>query len=532
MKAIGHFFKTIDDFLNVCVDYLDGRVRTGKFVGDIAYIIKNTTRSIYYLMRRLFAPVIRSKPALILLKFLNTFWLTLLKIPLFETLVSMLTVLIKIIVICYSEIFIVFAFTFTTSIILLNFFQTSIATFIITLIPVLLLDIFFVAALFYCIDRRVSGDHISIWHSFPVVFRHFITFGFPVITLSAIVLELLIIFSITSLFISYVFDLFQTPWSGSFLYWFIVIFIGSLLFVGIFFISIIMNQTFYAVLLDHIPFQQALNRGRRHVLDNITYYLFFYILLYLSCAIFIWKAVLSYLYLGLTIGLYSTIALSSFLGYLLRRKFPFDSLAYDVNLNINQKTYLFCLVLIFFGFINYLLVAVLLVKEYQPLLAFVQQQQNNIFATEDLKQFTNDGYGYTIDYPQRWSVYQWNKQSVTFYNNYTGTLTGGTWMTISVTQYKGSIFKKLYNANPGVLMNNSPSKDITTKVSNLVIQDYDAVNYTYIKSGYPYAQYETHYLIHKDTNVVDIAFLSLANDVSGYNSDLFQKIINSFRFDK
>ncbi|HWY79875.1 MAG TPA: PsbP-related protein [Candidatus Sulfotelmatobacter sp.] len=452
------------------------------------------------------------------------------KIPLFATVILLLGDMIKILITCYSEIFIVFALTFPTSILLLNWFQTSIITFLIALIPILLLNIFCISSLYYCIDRRETGDPVSIWKSFLVILRHFNSISFPLLTEAAIILETFVVFFIAALVVRYFFDFLHIFWSGSIIYWFIIIFLGASLFLSLFILSIIMCQAYFAVLLDHIPFQQALRHGRMRLQASLPYYLFYYILLALFSILFIWKAIIAYLYLGLTVGLFYAIALGVFLGFLLRRKFTLKFRTQEENLSSNQKTHYLFLIIILFGFINYLLIAFLLIKDYQQLLAFIQRQQNNFLASQSVKIYVDSFNGYSLSYPQGWNLYHWNTKSVTFYNNYTGTITGGTWMTINISAYTGNAFDQLIGASPGIIVYDPQSKNITTKISNTTVQGYEAVNYTLIKPGEPYTQYETHYLIHKNKTIYDIAFISLTNDVSEYNSTLFQNIINSVTF--
>ena len=103
-------------------------------------------------------------------------------------------------------------------------------------------------------------------------------------------------------------------------------------------------------------------------------------------------------------------------------------------------------------------------------------------------------------------------------------------MTITISPYEGSIFNELYSDAPGVVAKDPQNKDIITKVTNMTIQNYPTVNYLFTKPSIPYTNYETHYLIHKNNNVYDVSFTSVTNDVASYNSTLFTKIINSFKF--
>lgn len=529
MKSTGNFFKKINDFLNGCVAYIDERVRTGKFIDDIIYHHGRLSRFLAENSKKTNVTILHSKILFHLIRVSDVLWQALLKIPLFSFIISMLADTVKIIITCYSEIFIIFVLTFTTSIMLLNWFQTAIVFFFIAFIPILLFDIYCVSALYYFIDRREDKDKITLWESFLYTFRHFGFFSFPVITEAAIILEISIIYFIIGLFLSYVYDLFQLSWSGSLFYVFTIFFTGTFLLISIFIFLVIMHQIYFIVLLDHIPFQQALKLARSRLNTNPPYYLLFYLLLYLFCVIFAWKAILSYLYLGLTFGIFCTFSLGIFLGYLMRRRIHTRLSPNEYNLVTNQKIHLLFVIIIIFGIINYVLVAILGVQEYKPILAFVQQQQDDYLASQQIKQFTNDTYHYSLAYPQNWNVYQWDKKSITFYNNYTGTISGGTWMTITVSPYDAATFKPIYNSGPGVV-NETQSEEIKTKVSDFLMQGYEGVTYTIIRTGIPYTKYETHYLIHKDPFLYDIAFTSVTNDVSDYNSNLFQKIVNSFKF--
>lgn len=527
MKAI---IKTINAFLTACVDYSNNRIITGKFLGDSIEFTKSCSYLFSNAIKQFTITVHRSFLFMQGMKALLFLWHLLLKIPITAVIVTIITDAGKIFISFYSEIFIVFAFTFTSSILLLNFFQASLQIFFSALIPILLLDILFISALYLCIDSRESGTSISIWKSLIIVFRNYPSFSLPLLIESAISLEAIIVFFILALFFSYIFNFFQIPWGGSLLFWFVIIFTGSITAIGIFFMNLILQQTFFMVLLDNITFQQALKRSRRQVNTLFSYYLFFYVLFVLFSCILLGKAFFSYLYLGVTISLYCITTLGIFLGYLLRRAFPSIRSKYTLIMSGNQKIYIFSLILIFFGCINYFLLATLFIKEQQPIFTFFQQQQDNFLASQEVKKYTNSLYGYILEYPKQWSLYQWNKNSVTFYNNYTGSLTGGTWMTITVSSYKPDVFMPLFDANPGVTTNNLSPKTITTKVANLTVQGYRTVNYTKIKQELPYSRYETHYLIHKNNLLYDIAFVSVTNDVGNYNSTLFQKIINSFRF--
>jgi hypothetical protein len=528
MNPVILFFKKFDATLNACVDYFDYRIRTGKFIDDIKYynnqaqnLSLETGKKVYYDSKK-------SNNLYVLIHIFKFFFKILIKIPLLAVSVTFLYEAVTIGISCYAEIFIVFAFTFPLTILLLNLFQSDVIAFLICLIPILFLNIYCVSALYYFLFHKEKKGGISLWQSFRILAPRFYSLIFPALTQSAIIQESLLGFIISALFLSYLFELLNISWSGSFVYWFIIFSLLFILLIGIFVFSMIMYQTFFSVLLENLSFQLALKRSKNNVYSYLSFYSFFYFLFYIVFAFIIWKAAVLYLYLGVTIGLFSACTILTFLAFLLWNRFR-PQIATD-NEFTQPKTSSLFMVIILFGFINYLLLAILFVKEYQPFIVFVQQQENNFLASQDMKQYANNIYHYSLRYPQAWTIYEWNNTSTTFYNNYTGTISGGTWMTVTVSSFNSSTFVSLLNAEPGRVEKNGTTQDMRTKITNMSVQGYDTINYTLVKRQLPYTQYETHYLIHKGNLLYDIAFISLTNDVASYNSDLFQVIINSFQF--
>jgi len=528
MKAISNFFNGFNTFLNNCVSYVGSRIITGKFIEDIKFLITSfidfeinvCIKTFKYLSHVnfliKFAYVLRS---------LNYF---LLQIPFFSILYFFLIEIIKIIFYCYSELFIIFAITFPASILLLDWFQTSIIFFCIAFIPYILGNIICFSALYYCIYKRESGEKISLWESINFILRHIFPIFLPIIVYVSVVAECVAVYIFLALSLIFLFTILNLPWSNSFIYLFVVIFSGTLIFVSIFTLTLIIIQTYFTVLFDSLPFHVALKQSVKNIKKSIYWYIFLYIILLIFCTIFTWHAFLLHLYLGLSFGIYLTAVTSTFLGYLLRKKF-------SINTNVNsygysKKLYKTINIIIIFGLINYSLLSNLLIKEYQPVTTLIQTQQDNYLANQNINTYVNHMYGYSIQYPMNWSMYQWQNNSVTFYNNYTQTLSGGTWMTITINPSKGSNFTQLYDAIPGVVPNSQGTGDETTKITNMSIQGYHAVNYLQVHPNVPYTDYESHYVINKGLRIYDISFTSVTNDIGNYNSDLFTKIISSFQF--
>ncbi len=510
------------------MDYFDYRIKTGKFIDDIKFLCNLINNYFTTLGKKLYTDTKDSNIFIALLNLFKTLLNTLMKLPLFALIFSLFKETIRIVISCYAEIFIIFAFTFPLTILLLNLFQTYIIAFFIGLIPILLLNIYCISALFNFIKHKESGEKISLWHSFHMLTPRFSAIIYPVLTQTAIIQESFLGFIIVSVFLSYTFELLHLSWSNSFIFWFIILILGFILVVGLFIFSIITLQTFLTVLLENLSFQQAIKESQTIVFRSLPTFFILYLILYIAFAFFISKMVVLYLYLGATIGMYCACIGTTFLAYLLWEKFRLN--AVQPVIQTTQKPPFLVNVIIIFGFMNFILLAVFMINEYQPFINFVQQQEDNFLAAQQMRQYTNTTYGYSIQYPQAWTVYEWNEKSTTFYNNFTGTITGGTWMTITVSTYDYKGFQQLFTAAPGLVIEDGVTKDVTTKITNMSILGYDTVNYNFVKSTNTYPQYETHYLIHKGNLMYDIAFVSLSNDVSSYNSDLFQKIISSFQF--
>jgi hypothetical protein len=527
MNPVFIFFAKVDAFLNACVDYFDNRILTGKFIYDIKYYVDIVIHFFMQLGKNAYEDTKRTNVFFAMINLFVALWQMLMKIPLLAILFSFIGESVRLVISHYREIFIIFAFTFPLTILLLDLFQTTIVAFFIGLIPITLLNIYCIAALYYCIHHKEEGEYISLWHSFYILRHRLSEFIFPALIQTAIIQESFLGFIIAALFLSYAFELMNVPWENSIIYWFIVIIIGFILIIGIFILSMVMQQTFFGILLENFSFQQAFRHSRRVVFSSFPYYFFYYLFLYVFFAYMILKAAITYLYLGVTTGLYCGVIVTTLLAFLLWKKFRLKPLL--ATEKVATKPPLLFIIIIAFGFMNYILLSLFLIKEYQPLISFIQQQQDNYIASQGMKQYTDTVYGYSIAYPQIWTVYQWSDKSTTFYNNDTGTVTGGTWMTITVSTYNPAAFLPLFADEPGVVIENG-AKDITTKISNMSMQGFDTINYTFVKNQIPYPQYETHYLIHKGNLMYDIAFISLTNDVANYNSDLFQKLINSFQF--
>lgn len=507
---------------------MDYRVRTGKYVGDIKVAtkelreesVKNSKSQITRLKQSSFY---KRSVGVILLT-----WDKLLTIPFFEYTATMLIDAVRLAVRYGIEIFIVIAITFPSAILLLNVFYTSILQFFIFLPVILLGNLYIVSALYKMIFLREKGEKITFWKACIATKQSFIGISKTFIFQTMLLLLAVISFSILALFFRFFFDAIAVAWSGSFIYWFVVIFIGMCFLFAALIFSVIVHQTYLIQLFEHKDLDEAMQYSLHFTQTYLLQFFVFYLALYLLSAILFFWAGLYYVYLGMTVVIYAAIHASLLLGFLLRRKFYQKLPSPNTHYAINTKR-LFTII-IFFGAINYIFASVIVIRQFNYITGVFETQRDNYFLTKELKRYTNTIYKFSIEYPQSWNMYERRSSSVTFYNNYTGTVTGGIWLNITITPYSERDFLRLYNAKPGLVSLDTATKDVTTKVSTIMIQGYPGVNYTMYKVKEPYPEYQTHYIIHKGNYMYDIMFTTLDKDIEGNNVVLFERIVESFTF--
>lgn len=522
------FFTSIGNFINNAEEYFDNRVRTGKFVGDIKYYSKIGRDKVIKISKSLFIKGIHSPYYIRFSTEIAKLWMLLMKIQFLEWTVSITVDAFRIVIKYYAEIFISFALTFPTVILLLNFFQTDIDTFFIALLPVLIFNTFILSALYYTIDKREQSEHISLWNGLLDVLINkkqiilILGIQFSLIVLAGVSI------SILSLFFTFFFDAIAIPWGDSIIYWFVVIFSGLILLICLFMINVLLHQTLFIKLLESKTLSIAYRDSRQFIKGYTVELYCFYLLIYLLGGVVIFWSSLYYLYVGFAVSVFAFTILSLFLGFLLRRKFYNPTVAASQEANSDHRQ-LFEII-IFFGLVNFILGASVISNQFQYITNIFETQRNNYFLNKEMISYSNEVHDFSLQHPKSWSVYERRDRTVTFYNNNSGTVTGGIWLNVTVSSYDERMYLTLYNARPGLVSLDTSTKDVTTKISNIQIQGYDGVNYTFYKVKEPYPEYQTHYLIKKDTKLYDIVFTTLNKDVEGNNTEIFERIIKSFIF--
>jgi hypothetical protein len=175
------------------------------------------------------------------------------------------------------------------------------------------------------------------------------------------------------------------------------------------------------------------------------------------------------------------------------------------------------------------LAAALVFQLHPTILNFLQEQRPTIAANYEYSKYTNTNAGYAIDYPKPWSLYRWDATSTTIYTNVTGTDIGGINVNINVSPAETSNYFMFYEASPGLIRYDTGTKNVSTKISNLIIQGKNAVKYTYTKTDAKQAEFQVHYLIRNNDKVYDIAFVTFSKKIEAAYIDIFDRMIESFQ---
>jgi hypothetical protein len=530
VKNISAFFKSIGNFLNHSEEYFDNRIKTGKFVDDIKFIFRTLSYAVSKVLISLLTKGVHSQYYIDSSLFLKKKWQSVMKLHPFAYTATMFFDACKIFITYYADIFIVFAISFPSVILLLNFFQNSQIAFFIALIPVLFCNVILLSSLYYVIDKRDHSTKVSLWKALSLMLRKAFILSKVLLFHISIFTLLCISYALITLFFRFFFDAIAVPWSGSFIYWFVIIFIGLFCLIGLLTLNVIVHQAYFMMVLESKSFEEAFGASMSFIKSYAAQFSAFYLIIYIFCTALVYWATLYYLYFGFAVSIFFFALASMHIGFLLRRRFYNLSTIQAINISKNHL-HIFGIIILF-GLLNYALVSVVITKQFYYITRVIETQRDRYFLSQELTRYTNTLYKFIIEYPKNWSVYEWRGSSVTFYNNYTGTLTGGIWLNISVSPYDEQEFLRLYNAGPGLVSLDNSTNDFTTKVSNISVQGYEGVNYITFTEKEPYPEYKTHYRFKKDNYFYDLTFTTLDKNVEGNNTDLFERIVSSFRFIK
>lgn len=497
-------------------DYFDLRIMTGKVFIDIfnlyQFIFKVLTKIIIFLIQTIY----KSKP--------------------FQYIRSITPFAISdALILCgkYLYLFLLlFVLSFSSVFISLHFLQTSALLFFITLLPLLVFTLFSMSVIYFFINKKEHKESITLTQSFQACLQQFMSISFLSLFHVFCILTLIICFFMFGFLLGTVFDSLTIDWRNSFIYWLIVISVGLLTLVAVLLFQIISYQAFFFAVLERNTPAQAFLLSKHWLKKHIFTFLIYYLLFSLCYLPFVYLAFISFsdFGFGLLILLYSQSIY--FFSFMLRRQLNIkNALLAPADHSILHKTSsLWFGILLFFGFVSYILSSWFIIQIYPNLIQTFKAQYEEATINQNMTGYTNTSYGYHLSYPRTWTVYNQETDQVVLAGNTTGTDIGALSVTITIFPLGESHFAEFFASKPGLVYYDQETKEVITKVSNLTIQGFDGVKYTNSEDDNPYTSYQTHYLIRKQQKAYDIVFATRSQDVEKENEKLFEKMIASFQF--
>ena len=518
-------FKIIDNFLQVCEDYFDFRIKTGQAVGDVKVLSgeseQYTQRETKIYFHRIRRPI---------LAFIRPIWSKLVLIPLVQDIADLIVDTYNLMTSNYTALFIILSVSFPSFILLYNLFIKSPVPFFIWLLPIILYTTICFSALYSYMYKKSKGEKSSLISNFFSALRSFPTTAILILTHMFTIFIFINLFLVFTFFLSYFYDLIGYDWTNSFSYWYLAIFSFLLALFTIFIFNIVFYQAYFFTILEKNNLSLSLSKAWALVKNYYFKFIFLGLIFTILFFYIIYSATIAYFPGGLIVSLFCFYSGTIFFHFVLRRKFNKDVV---VATDSKQRNIPLIIGILIFGFATYILASIVAARQHQTIINLVDTIQEQSYIAQQLQTYTNKEEGYTIEYPKPWSLYEEKDNTITFYNNYTNSHVGGIFLTIKISPFAESNFYQLYNIRPGLAKYDTLNKDVTFKTYNFSIQKYEGVKYTYYKADPPNDTiYETHYLVHKGDKQYDIAFKTFDKNVEGDNLRLFDRISESFKFNE
>ncbi|MEK7570995.1 MAG: PsbP-related protein [Patescibacteria group bacterium] len=527
--SIKHFFAAIDKALAVSEKYIDKRILTGKFVEDLVTL---TVLGKKYLKKHWpdWCKKILAAPITKLLIKIALFSIGIMrKIPIFGEIVPLSADGFNLWGKFFNQLSLLFLSTlllFFGQVLLLN---NSLLLFFITLPLSLLLLLLTIITTYALLQKRDEKKPTkSLAEIKEILKQSFFSFSFLFFYHLFILLNILILFFLFAFFLQTSFNEFTSTWTSSFIFWLSILFVGSLLLFCATLFSLIAWQAYFGVIFAQQKTFSSLVLSWQLLKRHASVLCFFPLcIVFLSIPAVEWAG-LQHTISGSSLGLFLLFHILLFLGWLMRRRFLDTQQPEGIKRPANMRVFH---ILFGIGVLNYILLTTTMVQFNPQISVYIQELRNQLLLLRVFETYTNKQFGYTIQYPTSWSVYEWDqrKQSVTLYTNETKTENGGIWVTITVLPVKETEFENLLSEKPGLISYDTGTRDLVSKITNFSLQEYQGLEYTYIKEAKPYAEYQKHYLIRRGDNVYDISLRTNSREVEAQNSMLFRKIIDSFR---
>ena len=517
-----NYFKSLDNGLTDIADYIDLRIRTGKFTQDIpvvSRIISENTkeRTAYY-----WNIFYNSGPTQFIVLKLQKIYRSLMKISPLGNFITISLDALKVLSWGLIEASVAVAVAFFSVFLCVSLFQNSPVSFFIFLPFIFLANLFMFSLFYLYVDKKLKHEAVNWLKAIQEVSQRFISLSLLLSYHLSLIIGATIFFLIASLYYSYFFDFLSIEWGKSFYYWVLVIFLAITIAFFIFIMNILFLQSYYFMLLEKKSAFQSFGLSIKFYRTfPLQLFSFNFFLLIVGGFFGVW-AISNYYYLGVGLTLLFCWGVTLFYNYLLRRKYIERTIP-SIEEGLSKYKILFLFIPLI-GFSTYILSSAFIMQHYREIDRLFIEEQATQFKT-----FENTEFGYSINYPNEWTEYHTEYNLVTLYNNDTGTKAGGIWITIATSPLSEN-FDVLFKSKPGLVYYETVTNNVTTKVTNLAIDGHSAVQFTYIKNDVSYTEYQTHYLVRKNDREYDIVITTINKGVEDRNTELFKQIISSFRF--
>lgn len=521
-------FKQIDKFLTDCEEYVEQRVWNGKFIGDLQYLSdqgKNHAKAKYHKSSE---AVQASGPYITAMAQLHKIAGLLMQFQIIADIVHVTGGTIRLCLKYFAHYLFILIIGLASTNILLTNFKNAPFGFLLFLFPTLLINHLLLSAFFIFTGKKDAGGTFT---------RADIVKDFRA-TFPANLMLLLLQFATAMTFgvfflgfafvLSTIFETYHIDWSSSFLYWLLVVMSGLFMAVVLYIIEVIFAFAYPFVLQEKKSLKDALRRSLHSIQTEPDRSILLYNLFTLSSFLIIFQISKNYYEGGFFLMLFFLSQAVFFLGIMLRKN-QFAKEAAPFTARLADTLHSLRLPQIILGIFSYIAVGSLFLQVHPHMLTFLETLRPAISVQHAFTTYQNDKAGYSISYPQPWSVYKWNDNAITIQTNTTGTETGEIKVNITLRPAAKSNYFTLYEANPGLISYDTGTKNVLTKSTNLVINGKNAVKYTYTKNEDDQPEFETHYLIRHEEKIYDVSFVTIDKRTELEHTEIFAAMIESFQ---
>lgn len=525
--SIAKAFRALDDFLTRCEEYTEQRVWNGKFIDDLQFLSATTIDNIKESLKNTSERVQSSNAYTATLAFLRKFAGLLMQISIIEDSVLLVIEGFRLSIKYFAHYLIILITGLCSAYLLLMTFKQAPVFFVLLFLPLLYANHLFLSGFFKLVENKEQGNHISFLGALSQL-KQTIPANTYIFCLQIALVVIAAVFHLGFAFLlSTLFGYISIEWSSTFLYWLPVVMVGLLIVILLYIAEVILSFSYTFVQQEKQTTYQALQRSSNIMQNDFRYSLLFYVLLTLFAVVFIANTSITNYEGGFMVSALFMSHAFLILGFILRRKY-FGKEPAVQSLPFIEKAARYFKPVLGLGCFSYIAAAILMVQLQPDIIHYLNDQRPTVAATYEYTTYRNPEAGYTIQYPKPWTTYRWNDMSSTIYTNDTGTDIGGVKVNIDIRSIEESNYLALYEANPGLIRYDTGTKNVTTKIANVVIKGNNAVKYTYTNTDSNQLEFQTHYLIRSEQSVYDIALITSSKKIEASYMEIFELMVASF----